>query len=328
MHEIGLDFERPIVELERKVEELKSFTAREEIDLSIEIKKLEDRLEKVKKEVFENLTPWQRVQLARHPKRPYTLDYIDMVMTDFIELHGDRHFADDKAIICGLAKLDGQNIVIIGHQKGRDTKENLARNFGSPNPEGYRKAMRIMNMASKFSLPVLILIDTPGAYPGIGAEERGQAEAIAFNLREMIELRVPIIGFVIGEGGSGGALGIGICDKVFVLENAYYSVISPEGCAAILWKERSKAPEAALALKLTADDLVKMRIIDGMIKEPLGGAHRDPAKTAEDIRKVFKETLNELKRYSIDVLLEKRYKKFRDIGMYKKTAKNSSKQGE
>ena len=222
IRELGLDFEKPIVELEQKIDELKSFTTREDIDLSLEIKKLEDRLEKVKKEIFEKLTPWQRVQLARHPKRPYTLDYIDMLMTDFIELHGDRHFADDKAIVCGMAKFKGQSIMVIGHQKGRDTKENLARNFGSAHPEGYRKAMRIMEMAAKFSIPIVVFIDTPGAYPGIGAEERGQAEAIAYNLRAMINLKTPIIGFVIGEGGSGGALGIGITDKIFVLENSYY----------------------------------------------------------------------------------------------------------
>ncbi|MDD4202760.1 MAG: acetyl-CoA carboxylase carboxyltransferase subunit alpha, partial [Candidatus Omnitrophica bacterium] len=236
MSKIGLDFEKPIIELESKIEELKKFTEKEDIDLTEEIKNLESRLEKVKKEIYENLSPWQRVQISRHPKRPYTLDYINMVMTDFIEIHGDRHFGDDKALVCGLAKFQGQNIVVMGHQKGKDTKENLERNFGSAHPEGYRKALRVMKMAKKYHLPVVVFIDTPGAYPGIGAEERGQAEAIAFNLREMTNLATPIIGFVIGEGGSGGALGIGVVDKVYVLENAYYSVISPEGCAAILWK--------------------------------------------------------------------------------------------
>jgi len=324
MRDNGLDFEKPIVELERKIEELRSFTSREDIDLSSEIKKLEDRLVKVKKEIFENLNPWQRVQLARHPKRPYSLDYIDMLMTDFIELHGDRHYADDKAIVCGVAKFNGKSIVVIGHQKGRDTKENLARNFGSAHPEGYRKAMRIMNLADKFSLPIVIFIDTPGAYPGIGAEERGQAEAIAYNLRAMTNLKVPIISVVIGEGGSGGALGIGLADKIFVLENAYYSVISPEGCAAILWKERSKAPEAAAVLKLTANDLLELGIIDGIVKEPLGGAHRDPIHTAENMKKVLVESLSSLNKYNGNELVEKRYVKFRKIGIFADSKKNNN----
>jgi len=317
----GLDFEKPIFELEQKIEELKSFTSREDIDLSSEIKKLESRLEKIKKDIFDNLTPWQRVQIARHPKRPYTLDYIDMLMTDFVELHGDRHFADDKAMVCGLAKFNGKNVVCIGHQKGHDTKENLARNFGSANPEGYRKALRVMKLAEKFNLPIVIFIDTPGAYPGIGAEERGQAEAIAYNLREMTNIAVPIIVFVIGEGGSGGALGIGVCDKVFVLENAYYSVISPEGCAAILWKERSKAPDAAEALKLTANDLFEIGIIDGIIKEPLGGAHRDPNLTAQNIKKELINSLNVLTKVAKKELLETRYSKFRKIGAFKELEK-------
>ena len=232
----GLEFEKPIIDLERKIEELKGFTSHKDIDISGEIKRLEDKLIQIKKDIYGNLTPWQRVQIARHPKRPYTLDYIDMIMTDFVEIHGDRHFSDDKAMICGLARINGDSICIIGHQKGRDTKDNLERNFGCANPEGYRKAMRVMYMAEKFGLPIVTFIDTPGAYPGIGAEERGQAEAIAYNLREMAHLKTPIIVFVIGEGGSGGALGIGVGDRVYVLENAYYSVISPEGCAAILWK--------------------------------------------------------------------------------------------
>ncbi|MDD5438598.1 MAG: acetyl-CoA carboxylase carboxyltransferase subunit alpha [Candidatus Omnitrophica bacterium] len=316
MKEIGLDFEKPILELERKIVELKSFTAREEIDLSDEIKKLEARLEKLKRDVFGNLTPWQRVQLARHPKRPYTLDYIALIMNDFIELHGDRHFGDDKAIVCGLAKFEGKNVMVIGHQKGRDTKENLVRNFGCAHPEGYRKALRIMRMAEKYGLPVIIFIDTPGAYPGIGAEERGQAEAIAFNLREMTLLATPIINVVIGEGGSGGALGIGVTDKIYVMQNAYYSVISPEGCAAILWKERGKSPDAAAALKLTAADLMGLGIIDGIVEEPVGGAHRDPARTAENLRKVLKESLAEIMKYSPNELIEKRYAKFRGIGVF------------
>ena len=314
----GLDFEKPILELERKIEELKSFTSREDIDLSSEIKKLESRLEKVKKDIFDNLTPWQRVQIARHPKRPYSLDYIDMLMTDFMELHGDRHFGDDKAIVCGIAKFNGKSVMVVGHQKGRDTKENLMRNFGSAHPEGYRKALRIMKLAEKFSIPIIVFIDTPGAYPGIGAEERGQAEAIAYNIREMSIIATPILSFVIGEGGSGGALGIGVSDKIFVLENAYYSVISPEGCAAILWKERSKAEKAAEVLKLTAKDLFDLGLIDDIIKEPLGGAHRDPANTADSIKKAIGNALGELAKVGKKELLENRYLKYRKIGVFKK----------
>ena len=318
-HVPGLDFEKPIIELERKIEELKGFTSHKSIDISGEVKRLEEKLDHIKEDIYDNLTPWQRVQIARHPKRPYTLDYIDMMMTDFIEIHGDRHFADDKALITGLAKIDGEGIVIIGHQKGKDTKENLERNFGSAHPEGYRKAMRVMKMAEKFGLPVVAFIDTPGAYPGIGAEERGQAEAIAYNLREMTDLKTVVLVFVIGEGGSGGALGIGIGDKVYVLENAYYSVISPEGCAAILWKERSKSPDAAVALKLTAKDLFEMRIIDGIIKEPLGGAHRDPQGAADSIKKVIKKDLAFFKGISKDKLTETRYAKIRSIGVFKES---------
>jgi len=315
----GFDFERPIIELERKIEELKGFTAHKDINISGEIARLEEKLAHIKKDVYDNITPWQRVQIARHPKRPYTLDYIDLMMTDFLEIHGDRHFADDKAIVCGLAKVDGERIAVIGHQKGKDTKENLERNFGSAHPEGYRKAMRVMKMAEKFGLPIVVFIDTPGAYPGIGAEERGQAEAIAYNLREMAGLRAVIIVFVIGEGGSGGALGIGIGDRVYVLENAYYSVISPEGCAAILWKERTKAPDAAAALKLTAKDLLEMRIIDGIIPEPLGGAHRNPEETAENVKKAIKKDLTGLKDVSKDKLVKNRYDKIRAIGIFKES---------
>lgn len=318
-HVQGLDFEKPIIELERKIEELRGFTAHKDIDISGEIKRLEEKLNHIKKDVYDNLTPWQRVQIARHPKRPYTLDYIEMIMTDFVEIHGDRHFADDKAMISGLAKIDGEGVFVIGHQKGRDTKENLERNFGSAHPEGYRKAMRVMKMAEKFGLPIVAFIDTPGAYPGIGAEERGQAEAIAYNLREMADLKTVILVFVIGEGGSGGALGIGIGDKVYVLENAYYSVISPEGCAAILWKERSKSPDAAAALKLTAKDLFEMKIIDGIIKEPLGGAHRKPQETAETIKSTIKRDLASLKNISKEKLVEMRYAKIRSIGVFKES---------
>jgi acetyl-CoA carboxylase carboxyl transferase subunit alpha len=312
----GLDFEKPIIELEKKIEELKNFTSGQKLEFKDEIKKLEDKLEKVKHQVFENLTPWQRVQIARHPKRPYTLDYIGAIMTDFVQIYGDRLFADDKALIAGFAKIDGIDILIIGHQKGRDTKENLMRNFGSAHPEGYRKALRAMKLAEKFGLPIISFVDTPGAYPGIGAEERGQAEAIAYNLMEMIKIKAPMIIIVIGEGGSGGALGIGIGDRVFVLENAYYSVISPEGCAAILWKDRAKAPEAAEVLKLTAGDLLNLGVIDDIIKEPLGGAHRGPLETANNVKQVILGSLKELNQLSSEELIKARYKKFRKMGVY------------
>lgn len=310
----NLDFERPIVELERKIQELKNFTSSKKIDLSSEIKKLEEKLHTLRKDTYQNLSAWQKVQIARHPQRPYTLDYIKMICSDFIELHGDRLFGDDKALIGGLAIIDGVKVMIMGHQKGRDTKENIIRNFGCAHPEGYRKAMRLMRMAEKFKLPIIVLIDTPGAYPGIGAEERGQAQAIAENLRDMVRIKSSIIAFVIGEGGSGGALGIGMADRICVLENAYYSVISPEGCAAILWKSSNKAPEAAEALKLTAQDLKEMSLIDEIIPEPLGGAHRDPEKSASNIKDVIKRYLKELGRISQDKLLELRYDKFRQIG--------------
>ncbi len=285
------------------------------IDLSAEIKKLEDKLEHLKKDTYVNLTAWQKVQLARHPLRPYTLDYISMIMSDFVELHGDRLFSDDKAMICGLAKLDKKKVIVIGHQKGRDTKENLKRNFGCAHPEGYRKALRVMQMAEEFDLPVVVFIDTPGAYPGIGAEERGQSHAIAVNLREMASIAVPIMAIVIGEGGSGGALGVGIADRVAVLENSYYSVISPEGCAAILWKDGAKAPLAAEALKLTGADLLKMGIIDEVIAEPLGGAHRDAQKTALNIKEAILRNLKSLELLDKEELLKLRYKKFRSMGI-------------
>jgi acetyl-CoA carboxylase carboxyl transferase subunit alpha len=311
----GLDFEKPILELEKKIEELKAFVSDKNIDLSSEVRRLEEKLEHLKKDTYANLSAWQKVQLARHPKRPYTLDYIGMILTDFIELHGDRSFSDDKAIVGGFAKLDNQKILVLGHQKGRDTKENLKRNFGCAHPEGYRKALRIMQLAEQAGLPIVIFIDTPGAYPGIGAEERGQSQAIALNLREMVQLGVPIVAIVIGEGGSGGALGIGVADRVCVLENAYYSVISPEGCAAILWKDGSKAPEAAEVLKLTARDLLDREIIEEIIPEPLGGAHRDPQKTAQNLKESLNRNLLELKGLDKGELLKTRYKKFRSIGV-------------
>lgn len=310
----GLNFEKPITDLEKKIQELKSYISDKKIDISSEVRHLENKLEQLKKETYNNLTAWQKVQIARHPQRPYTLDYINTIMSDFIEIHGDRSFGDDKALICGFAKLNNKKIIVIGHQKGRDTKENLKRNFGCAHPEGYRKALRVMRLAEKFNLPIVIFIDTPGAYPGVGAEERGQAQAIALNLREMMNISVPILATIIGEGGSGGALGIGIADRVCVLENAYYSVISPEGCAAILWKEGSKAPEAAEVLKLTAQDLSKMAIIDEIIPEPLGGAHRDPEKMGQILKESINKNLKELSALDKGELLKSRYKKFRGIG--------------
>ncbi|NOX96727.1 MAG: acetyl-CoA carboxylase carboxyl transferase subunit alpha [Nitrospirae bacterium] len=313
---IYLEFEKPIVELERKIEELEKFTDSEEMNLAGEIGELRKKAEKLKKEIFSNLTPWQRIKLVRHPHRPYTLDYINLTMDDFQELHGDRSFSDDKAIVGGMAKLDGRPIVVVGHQKGRDTKENLKRNFGMPHPEGYRKSLRIMELGEKFGLPIITFIDTPGAYPGIGAEERGQAGAIAENLREMSHLKVPLVSLVIGEGGSGGALGLGVGDRILMLENAVYSVISPEGCAAILWKERSKAPEAAKALNLTAQNLLGLEIIDEVIPEPLGGAHRNYEESASNIKKSLKRNLEELTKLSGRELVERRYNKYRKMGKF------------
>jgi acetyl-CoA carboxylase carboxyl transferase subunit alpha len=313
----GMDFEKPIIALEKKIQELKGFISEKKIDLSSEVRRLEEKLERLKEETYGNLTAWQRVQIARHPQRPYTLDYINMLMSDFIELHGDRSFSDDQAIIGGFAKFNQHKIIVMGHQKGRDTKENLRRNFGCAHPEGYRKALRIVQLAEKFNLPIVIFIDTPGAYPGVGAEERGQAQAIALNLQEMTGIAMPIVTIVIGEGGSGGALGIGIADRICVLENAYYSVISPEGCAAILWKDGSKAPEAAEVLKLTAQDLLKLGIIDEVVPEPLGGAHTDPERMGEILKEVIKRNLEDLSALKKDELLKLRYKKFRGIGQMK-----------
>lgn len=307
----GLDFERPILELERKIEELKQITSDKEL-----MRRLEAELEKKKNEIYQNLTAWQRVQIARHSRRPYTLDYINSIFTDFYELHGDRLFGDDKALVAGLAKIGGNKVLIMGHQKGRDTKENLMRNFGCAHPEGYRKALRLMQLSGKFGIPIVTLIDTPGAYPGICAEERGQAQAIATNLREMITIAVPIVVIVIGEGGSGGALGIGIGDRVCVMENAYYSVISPEGCAAILWKDSSKANHAAESLKLTANELLSLGIIDEVISEPQGGAHRNPLISANNLKNTIIKHLEELKRIPLEKLLFSRYQKFRKIGAF------------
>jgi len=313
-----LEFEKPIVELEQTLEDLRKQADEQKIDLSSQIKSIEEKLETTRKEVFTNLTPWQRVQLARHPKRPYMLDYIQRIASEFTELHGDRRFGDDHAIVGGLATIADHRVMVIGQQKGRDTKENLMRNFGSPHPEGYRKALRLMQLAEKFDLPVICFIDTPGAYPGVGAEERHIAEAIAVNLREMMVLKTPMIAIVIGEGGSGGALGIGVCDRVLIMENAYYSVISPEGCAAILWKDRAAASQAAAALKISAKDLLELGIVDEVIPEPLGGAQKDYDVTAATLKKVILKNLDKLMDEKIGELLDARYKKFRKMGVFAK----------
>jgi acetyl-CoA carboxylase carboxyl transferase subunit alpha len=315
-----LDFEKPAAELEREVEKLRAKAASQDIDLSAEITTMESKLAETRARIYENLTPWQRVQIARHTSRPFMLDYVAHAFTDFCELHGDRHIGDDASMPGGFARLGDRRVVVIGHQKGRDTKENLKRNFGSAHPEGYRKALRLMKLAEKFGLPVIALIDTPGAFPGIGAEERNIAEAIAFNLREMMLLKVPIVAVVLGEGGSGGALGIGVADRVIMLENAYYSVISPEGCAAILWKHRKHAPEAAEAMKLVAPDLKKLDLIDDVVPEPTGGAHHDHQATAAAFRDVVSRHLDELEKMSVSKLLDARYDKFRNFGEWESKA--------
>ncbi len=312
-----LDFEKPILELQKKISDMEEFSRSENIELDSEIKSLQAKLDKMRQSIFANLTRWQRVQLARHPKRPYTLDYINMITTDFVELHGDRYFADDKAIVSGFARLDGRPVLILGQQKGRDTKDKLYRNFGMANPEGYRKALRLMQTASRFKRAIVILIDTPGAYPGIGAEERGQAEAIARNLREMTNLEVPIVIVIIGEGASGGALGIGLGDRVYMMENSWYSVISPEGCAAILWRDAAKAPQAAEALKLTAEDVAKLDLIDGIIPEPEGGAHTDPEGAAAAVKEYILKALGDLDTLSPEDLIMKRIQKYRKMGVFR-----------
>ncbi|MCW1887807.1 acetyl-CoA carboxylase carboxyltransferase subunit alpha [Luteolibacter flavescens] len=309
-----LEFEKPIAELEREVEKLRAKAASQNIDMSADIASMEAKLAETRRSIYENLTPWQRVQIARHTQRPFMLDYIAHAFTDFCELHGDRHIGDDHSMPGGFARIGGRRVVVLGHQKGRNTKENLHRNFGSAHPEGYRKAMRLMKLAEKFGLPVIALIDTPGAYPGIGAEERNIAEAIAYNLREMMLLKVPVIAIVLGEGGSGGALGIGVADRVLMMENAYYSVISPEGCAAILWKHRKHAPDAAEAMKLAAPDLLKLGLIDGVITEPHGGAHHDHAGTAAALQSAILANLHDLAKLSTEQLLDARYAKFRAFG--------------
>jgi acetyl-CoA carboxylase carboxyl transferase subunit alpha len=313
-----LEFEKPLFELQRKLDDLKQHPEKHAMDVSFEeeIRAMEAKIAEMRREIYTNLTAWQRVQLARHPLRPYTLDYLKLAFTDFSELHGDRAYSDDRAVVGGFARLDGRKVMVIGTQKGRDTKENILRNFGSAHPEGYRKALRLMRLADKFGLPIVTLIDTAGAYPGIGAEERHIAEAIAVNLREMTLLQVPIVAVVIGEGGSGGALGIGVADRVLILENAYYSVISPEGCAAILWKDRKASAQAAEALKITAKDLLELGLVDGIIPEPLGGAHQNPAATAQNLQQAVIAQLQALDTLSTAELLKQRYEKFRRQGRF------------
>ncbi len=312
-----LDFEKPIAELERQIEELSRFAAPEG-EITEETRKLKKRIRQLLLKTYAHLTPWQRVQIARHPNRPYTLDYIQALMIDFLELHGDRRYGDDPAIVGGFARLDGETVMVIGHQKGRSTKEKIYRNFGMPHPEGYRKALRLMRLAEKFGKPILTFIDTPGAYPGVGAEERGQSQAIAENLWSMIDLRVPVVATVIGEGGSGGALALGVADRILMLEHAVYSVISPEGCAAILWKISGpeEAVQAAEALKLTAQDLLGLGIIDEIVSEPLGGAHRDPETTANTLGLSLRKHLKDLRDLPADTLLQQRYGKYRRMGVY------------
>jgi acetyl-CoA carboxylase carboxyl transferase subunit alpha len=327
MSKVVLDFEKPILELEQKIEEMRKYS--DHLGIADEITRLEEKVAQLRDSIYSNLTRWQRVQLARHPERPYTLDYIQLMTIDFVELHGDRAFADDKAIVGGFARLPGlwdgaardlspgkETVMFIGHQKGRDTKSNLYRNFGMPNPEGYRKALRLMKLAAKFQKPVVTLLDTPGAYPGLGAEERGQAEAIARNLFEMARLPVPIVVVIIGEGASGGALGIGIGDRILMMENTWYSVISPESCSSILWRSWDYKEQAAEALKLTASDLLEQGVIDRIIPEPVGGAHRDHKKAAEILKGILIEELRALKRQKPERLLEKRIEKFSKMGFW------------
>lgn len=314
--EFILEFEKPLRDLAIQLAELERSSEANAVDVQPEIASITAKMEKTKEQIYTNLNAWQRVQIARHPRRPYALDYIDNLFTDFQELHGDRLFGDDRSIVGGTAFFQDQPVMVIGQQKGRNTKENLLRNFGCPHPEGYRKALRLMHMAERFQLPVITLIDTPGAYPGIGAEERHVAEAIAVNIREMSLLKIPIIALVIGEGGSGGALGIGLGDRVLILENAYYSVISPEGCAAILWKDRAYAPDAAKALKLGSVDLLKLGIVDEAVPEPMGGAHTDPEKTFANVGQYIQRHLADLSKRSVSQRLDERYAKYRRMGVY------------
>lgn len=313
---INLDFEKPIVELEAKVTELKAFAQKSNIPMDDKISTLQKEIASQKQKIYSTLSPYQTMQIARHPSRPSFSDYVSYICEDFVELCGDRQFGDDRALIGGVAKLDGRTVVLVGNQKGKNTKENIERNFGMPKPEGFRKALRLFYHAEQFNLPVITLIDTPGAYPGLEAEERGQAEAIARNIREMSSLKVPVIGVVMGEGGSGGALAISVSDKLYMLEHSIYSVISPEGCASILWKDAKLAPQAAQALKITAKDLLDLGIIDGIIPEPLGGAHVDYFQTAQNIKAQVVKALDELTKLDVSTRLEQRYNKFKNIGSY------------
>jgi acetyl-CoA carboxylase carboxyl transferase subunit alpha len=315
-----LDFEKPILELEQKIAELREHATEQGLDAAAELADLEKKAEALRQEVYAGLTPYQRVQLARHPKRPYTLDYIERCFEGFAELHGDRHFADDAAIVAGPAFFEGRPVMVMGQQKGRDTKENLFRRFGMPGPEGYRKALRLMQTAARFRMPVVTLVDTSGAYPGLGAEERGQAEAIAVNLREMARLETPIVTVVIGEGGSGGALAIAVADRVLMFENSWYSVISPEGCASILWRDGKKASLAAAALKITASDLERLGVVDGVLPEPLGGAHRNPVAAAATLREALRRHLDALSGVSPSELVERRLQKYRVMGVFRDAA--------
>jgi acetyl-CoA carboxylase carboxyl transferase subunit alpha len=312
--EFTLEFEKPLRDLQLRLEELMAASEQQNFDVSAETEAIKKRLEETKRDIYTHLTPWQRVQLARHPRRPYSLDYIEAIFTDFQELHGDRNYGDDQALIGGTAFFEGQPVMIIAQQKGRDVKDNLRRNFGMPHPEGYRKALRLMELAERFGIPVITFIDTKAAYAGVGSEERHVSEAIARNLREMANLRVPIVGIIIGEGGSGGALGIAVVDKLLVQQHAYYSVIPPEGCAAILWRDRKYAETAANALKLGAKELLEQGIADEVIEEPLGGAHRDPEMASEGVRKAISKNLSKIKRLKTETMLDKRYEKYRNMG--------------
>lgn len=315
-----LEFEKPLRELEKQLEALHQQSLENNIDMSAELATIEAKIDTTKRDIYENLTPWQRVQVARHPKRPYALDYVAALCEDFQELHGDRQFNDDRALVGGTAFFEGRSVMIIAQQKGRDTKENIVRNFGMPQPEGYRKALRLMKLAEKFGLPVITFIDTPGAYPGVESEARHVSEAIAVNLREMAMLKVPSVAVIVGEGGSGGALGIGVTDRVLIFENAYYSVISPEGCAAILWKDRANAPKAAEALKLNAGSLKDLAVVDDVIPEPFGGAHNDPAAAAASLKKALIHHLGELTKLDTEKLLDTRYERYRALGKYREVA--------
>jgi acetyl-CoA carboxylase carboxyl transferase subunit alpha len=319
-HSYLLEFEKPLRELEKQLETLHQQSLENNIDMSAELATIEEKIEVTRKEIYTSLTPWQRVLVARHPKRPYALDYVSALCVDFQELHGDRQFNDDRALIGGTAFFEGRPVMIIAQQKGRDTKENIIRNFGMPQPEGYRKALRLMKLAEKFRLPVITFIDTPGAYPGVESEARHVSEAIAVNLREMALLKVPSVAVIVGEGGSGGALGIGVTDRVLIFENAYYSVISPEGCAAILWKDRANAPKAAAALKLNAGSLKELEVVDDVIPEPLGGAHYNPAQAAAALKKALIKHLGEITGLTTEKLLNQRYERYRALGEYREVA--------